>query len=49
MAAKLKTELVQLRLTPLEKEKLKALADLHQKTVSDYIRWLIDQQQMPAK
>ena len=44
MAAKLKTELVQLRLTPLEKEKLKALADQQQKTMSDYVRWLIDRE-----
>lgn len=44
MAARLKTELVQLRLTALEKEKLKALADQKQKSLSDYIRWLIERE-----
>jgi hypothetical protein len=49
MAAKLKTELVQLRLTPLEKEKLKALADLNQKSLSDCVRWLIDKEPLILK
>ncbi|SPF55448.1 conserved hypothetical protein [Candidatus Desulfosporosinus infrequens] len=48
MAAKLKTELVQLRLTPLEKEKLKTLADQNQKSLSDYIRWLIDRESLKS-
>jgi len=47
--AKLKTELVQLRLTPLEKEKLKALADQIKMSQSGYIRWLIDQQPLKPK
>jgi hypothetical protein len=41
MAAKLKTELLQLRLTSMEKELLKALADKNQMSVSEYIRYLI--------
>lgn len=49
MAAKLKTSLVQLRLTPLEKEKLKALADQQQKTFSEYVRWLIDREPLKPK
>lgn len=49
MAAKLKTEMVQLRLTPLEKEKLKALCDQTQKTYSDYLRWLIDREPLKPK
>jgi hypothetical protein len=49
MAAKLKTELVQLRLTPLEKEKLRVLSDLYQKTYSECIRWLIEKEPVPPK
>lgn len=37
----LKTELVQLRLTPQEKEALAALAEKQRMSVSGYLRWLI--------
>jgi hypothetical protein len=38
---RLKTEIVQLRLTPDEKEALKALAAKKQMSQSEYLRWLI--------
>jgi hypothetical protein len=44
MSAAYKTDVVRLRLTPLEKAKLKELADKHQKNMSDYLRYLISLQ-----
>lgn len=49
MAAKLKTELVQLRLTPPEKEKLKELSDQNKMSQSGYIRWLIHREPLKPK
>lgn len=49
MAAKLKTELVQLRLTLQEKEKLKALADENKMALSVYIRWMIHREPLKPK
>lgn len=44
MAARLKTEFVQLRLTLAEKEKLVVLAHKAQMGMSEYLRYLIHQE-----
>jgi hypothetical protein len=40
-AAGLKSQKIQLRLTPLEREYLEALASKNQMSLSEYLRWLI--------
>jgi hypothetical protein len=40
-ADRLKSQKIQLRLTPLERENLAALASKNQMGLSEYIRWLI--------
>ncbi|WP_437178053.1 plasmid mobilization protein [Geomonas diazotrophica] len=44
MVARLKTEVVQVRLTPASKEQLKTLAKESDMNISEYLRILIDRE-----
>jgi hypothetical protein len=48
-ADRLKSQKIQLRLTPLERENLEALASKNQMRLSEYIRWLIHRESEKLK
>jgi len=48
-AVPLKSQKIQLRLTPIERDLLNRLADRNQMTLSEYLRWLIHREGLKLK